>query len=393
MSKWVLEIDGSDKDIKILYENKEIVDNTDFYFPSSEKGNILNDFHYELIKQGLSCASYKNELKTFIQLYKMLKGVFLVQKSTSRYYSDNIVRENGDMEIYKYLRSIDSHINIQHKLNSRGYLRYPYAQIYFIDLANSGNRINYQLVDVKHDHQAMFKTNALKKISVLNQIKVLKNTDVHANVKSMIDVIAKLNKTLPDTISANINENGFDIHLSINKAHFLVSYKDFLQNLEKYLQVIKNEVINFELKSVVIKKFEGFLNKVEETKKSYVYLVKTGAGEVGFLGLNIKKVRHNYKNTYSLKPVKSLSAALIFEEKDYKMCGISELSNKNLYSIIETVECSQVFKMENKSFEDEKIQAFASSLEKLKIENFFNEQNKDDFVDTDEKPVKKVNKL
>ena len=28
-----------------------------------------------------------------------------------------------------------------------------------------------------------------------------------------------------------------------------------------------------------------------------------------------------------------------------------------------------------------------------KIENFFNEQNKDDFVDTDEKPVKKVNKL
>lgn len=389
MSKWVLEIDGNDKDIQILYENKELVDNADFYFLATQKGNILNDFHFELIKQALSSASYKNELRTLTQLYKMLKGIFVTQKSNSRYFSEN----SNHSDINSYMTSIDPNINIHTKTNARGYLRYPYTQIYFIDFDNSVNSLKYDLVDIKHDHQAMFKTNATKKISLLNQIKVLKNTDIHASVKGMIDAIAKLNNTLPATIGVNIVENGFDIHLSIDKSSFLVSYKDFLQSLEKNLQAIKSEVKNFELKSIVMKKFEGFLNKVEETKKSYVYLVKTGSGEVGFLGLNIKKVRHNYKNTYSLKPVKSLSAALIFEEKDYKMCGISELTNKNLYSIIETVECSQVFKMENKSFEDEQIQAFASNLEKLKIESFFNEQNKDNGAQTQEKPIKKVNKL
>lgn len=374
MDKYVLFINDEDKDLKYRENGKEVSLTNSFYPCSQITFSPLNSINVSLIKNALS--THKVAYKDFMLLHKIMQSISVQDKAR---------------DMYVYVKKLDTAINFFQKINSdfvctlsvkggNNYLRGHYTQV------REGATVI--LEDVRHDHQTMFMSNAKNKLSILKNIALLQRTDVLAIIGGLKNLISKLNTSLPDAIMHEHNFGNFHLNITIEKSKFLILYKDFFDSLQKYLLKMKEDTKDFPSEDILIKKFEGFLTKVEDKKKSYMYLVKNRQGEVGFLGIKIKKVHNDYSQFYSLRPVKSVSAALVFEDSDYTKCGIKELTNKGLYPVIEVVECAQAFNMQNKSFTDPEMSAFASGLEKLKIENFLENE-----VPLAKEAPKKVNKL
>lgn len=356
MKKYFININDDLKIMNFEFDNREIKKNKSVYV-KKVMTNKVNDITFDVIKNALT--KFKPERKILNDLYHLLKNLSVLEVKESFVNSRPEKYSSSQNEIFQ---TIYTETLPNSKIEKLSVMRSGFINIFYV--SNIDNTINF--ISTNKEHEAMTLSAAKKGITVLTSLIEFKDVNVEKQIKQLRE---KANQ-MTDMIYSKQTSH-FCIDIKINKTDLIKIYNDFINEFESLL-LMKKGLLKFfnysKTDNFYVEEFNGFINKSSNKNKSYLYMVKTYNGNVGFLGINIKgKVKNNYRKNYTLTVVKNMSAALIFDEPDYTKCGIGELNNKSYYQLVEVIELKQELILENKTFNDGVMSAFASGIDKTNI--------------------------